>query len=147
MLIKQISVFLENTIGRLTKLTKVLADNNIDIIAISVADTTDFGILRCIVDDPEKAQEVLRANNFTASTTRVMAVELDDRPGGLSTVLGYLSDEDISIEYIYSFVRNRSNKALILFKVSDPNKAVEILQENSVRTLCLEEILGMSVED
>ncbi|MGI6664418.1 MAG: ACT domain-containing protein [Christensenellaceae bacterium] len=142
MLIKQISVFLENRAGRLTELTKVLATHNIDIIAISIADTADFGILRCIVDDPAKAEEVLRANGFTASTTRVIAVELDDRPGGLSAVLEYLSEEGISIEYVYSFVRSKSDKALILFKVNDPDEALAILGKHNVNTLCLADIVG-----
>lgn len=141
MLIKQISVFLENTPGRLAKLTKILAENEIDIIAICIADTTDFGILRCIVDDPEKAVEVLVQHNFTASTTKVMAVELEDIPGGLAKVLEYLSEGDISIEYVYSFVRARKDKALILFRVNDPEKAMEILQKNNVRIMGLEDIL------
>ncbi len=141
MLIKQISVFLENTPGRLAKLTKILAENEIDIIAICIADTTDFGILRCIVDDPDKAVDVLVKNNFTASTTKVMAVELSDKPGGLAQVLEYLSGENISIEYVYSFVRSRKDKALILFRVSEPEKAVAILQKNGVKILCMDDIV------
>ena len=140
MLIKQISVFLENTMGRLAKLTRVLADGGVDIIAISIADTTDFGILRCIVDDPDKAVGLLRENNFTASITSVIAVEVEDKPGGLADVLSYLSTEGISIEYVYSFVRSRSQKALILFKVNQPENALAVLTEHGVETLCLRDI-------
>ncbi len=140
MLVKQISVFVENKPGRLSKLTRTLADSQIDIIAICIADTVDFGILRCIVDDPDKAVEVLKKSGFTASMTQVLAVELSDEPGGLATVLEYLSADEIDVEYIYSFVHSRKDKALILFKVNKPEKAIEILQQKNVPILCLKDI-------
>ena len=142
MLVKQISVFVENATGRLSKLTRTLADEGIDIIAICIADTVDFGILRCIVNDPDKAVIVLKENGFTASMTKVLAVELEDVPGGLATVLEYLSQESIGVEYVYSFVRSRQDKALILFKVDDPEKAVSVLQQNQVRILCHNDIIN-----
>ena len=87
MLMKQMSVFVENTTGRLSDLTGVLAENNIDIIACTIADTVDFGILRCIVEDPEKATEILKEHGFTASITEVIAVSVEDKPGGLDKIL------------------------------------------------------------
>ena len=135
MLIKQISVFVENKQGRLHMLTDVLAREGIDLKAMTIADTMDFGIMRCIVQDPEKTLKVIRDNNFTASITEVIAVELPDVPGGLSNVLGILSDNGISVEYLYSFVRMHKNNALIIFRVEDPEAAVKILKDNNVNVL------------
>src|SRR5664279_4957129 len=115
MLIKQISVFVENKQGRLHMLTDVLAREGIDLKAMTIADTMDFGIMRCIVQDPEKTLKVIRENNFTATITEVIAVEVPDVPGGLSNILKILSDANISVEYLYSFVRTHKNNALIIF--------------------------------
>ena len=106
MLIKQMSVFVENTTGRLAELTRVLGNDGIDIKASCIADTVDFGILRCIVDDPEEATKVLKENGFTASITEVIAVELEDRPGGFADVLEILAKEQIGVDYIYSTIRS-----------------------------------------
>lgn len=138
MQLKQLSVFVENTTGRLNKLMRTLADNGIDLIAISISDTVDFGILRCIVNDPDKAEAVLKNAGFTASTTKVLAVELEDRPGGFADVLELLSKENIGVNYVYSFARAHADKALILFKVDDPKRATEVLSNGGVR------VLGMS---
>jgi hypothetical protein len=135
MLIKQISVFVENKQGRLHMLTDVLAREGIDLKAMTIADTMDFGIMRCIVQDPEKTLKVIRENNFTASITEVIAVEVPDVPGGLSNVLKILSDNGISVEYLYSFVRMHKNNALIIFRVEDPETAVGILEGNGVNVL------------
>ncbi len=135
MLTQQISVFIENTKGRLSKITGVLAKEDIDIIAISIADTTNFGILRCIVNDPKRALTVLKNAGFTANTTYVLAVELDDKPGGLNAVLELLNDADISVEYLYSFVRRGTDKALILFRVDDNDKTVKVLTDNNINIL------------
>ena len=140
MLVKQISVFVENTPGRLATLTRTLADHGINIAASSIADTMDFGILRCIADDPEKAAAVLKEHGFTASTTRVLAVELNDAPGGLADILEYLSEGELDVEYVYSSVRSRPGKALILVKVDDPEKAVDILQKKGASVLCWNDI-------
>lgn len=135
MLIKQISVFVENKQGRLHMLTDVLAKEGIDLKALTIADTTDFGIMRCIVQDPEKTLKVIRDNNFTATITEVIAAEVPDVPGGLSNVLKILSDNGISVEYLYSFVRMHKNNALIIFRVEDPEAAVKILKDNNVNVL------------
>lgn len=135
MLIKQISVFVENRQGRLHMLTEVLANEGIDLKAMTIADTTDFGIMRCIVADPEKTLKVIQANNFTATITEVVAVEVPDVPGGLSKVLKILDEANISVEYLYSFVRKHKDNALIIFRVENPANAVEILASKGVAVL------------
>lgn len=143
MLIKQMSVFVENTTGRLAELTRVLADDGIDIKASCIADTVDFGILRCIVDDPEEATRVLKENGFTASITEVIAVELEDRPGGFADVLEVLAKEKIGVDYIYSTVRSKEGAAVIVIKVEDPRKAVEVLEKHDIKLYKMEELKEM----
>ncbi|MGI6188476.1 MAG: ACT domain-containing protein [Caldicoprobacteraceae bacterium] len=140
---RQISVFLENKRGKLAEVTGVLADNNIDMWAISIADTTNFGILRIIVDDPDKAVDVMRNAGYTVSTTEVLAVEVPDQPGGLHQVLDILRKEGISIEYLYSFVRRPAEKALILFKVDCLNDAVDILKRTGISVLTNDQVCGL----
>ncbi len=135
MVIKQISVFVENKQGRLYTLTDVLAKEGIDLKAMTIADTMDFGIMRCIVADPDKTLKVIRENDFTASITEVIAVEVPDVPGGLSKVLKLLSEAQISVEYLYSFVRKHKDNALIIFRVEDPNGAVQALNKGGVNVL------------
>jgi hypothetical protein len=142
-LFRQISVFLENKRGKLAEVTGVLADNNIDMWAISIADTTNFGILRIIVDDPDKAVDVMRNAGYTVSTTEVLAVEVPDQPGGLHQVLDILRKEGISIEYLYSFVRRPAEKALILFKVDCLNDAVDILKRTGISVLTNDQVCGL----
>ena len=133
MLIKQRSVFVENTTGRLAQLTRVLGNDGIDIKASCIADTVDFGILRCIVDDPEEATRVLKEHGFTASITEVIAVELEDRPGGFADVLEILAKENIGVNYIYSTIRSKEGAAIIVLKVEDPQKAIDVLLSNNVK--------------
>ena len=133
MLIKQMSVFVENTTGRLAQLTRVLGNDGIDIKASCIADTVDFGILRCIVDDPEEATRVLKEHGFTASITEVIAVELEDRPGGFADVLEILAKENIGVNYIYSTIRSKEGAAIIVLKVEDPQKAFDVLLSNNVK--------------
>lgn len=140
MFAKQVSVFLENKLGRLAMVTKILGDNGIDISAMSLADTTNFGILRMIVNAPDKAVEVLKEANFTVSTTDVLAVEVDDRPGGLAEILKVLHEYGISIEYAYSFIKRSGDKAFILFRVENPQRAVELLKGTGVRVLDEKEV-------
>lgn len=135
MLVKQISVFLENKSGRLAEVTKVLGDNNIDISALSIADTTDFGILRLIVNNPDDAEKVLKENGFTVSCTNVIAIAVIDEPGGLAEVLEILEKNGTGIEYMYAFVGKTTNEALVILRVEEPDKAVAILEANNVKVL------------
>jgi hypothetical protein len=143
MMLKQISVFLENKKGTLAAATKVLADNGVDLIALSIADTTDFGIMRCIVNKPEAALKLLAENGFAASTTEVLAVQVPDRPGGLAEVLAILYAEGINVEYLYSFVRTPSEHALILFRVEDNARCMKVLADNGIVFLPGEQVYSM----
>lgn len=135
MYIKQISVFIENRKGRLAEFCRLLGDNGIDMIAITIADTTSFGILRAIVNDVDKAVAVLRAANYAVTITEVLAVSICDQPGGLAVALELLRDAGISVEYLYSFVRHIGNDCAILFRVDQPEAAVEVFQKNNIRLL------------
>ena len=147
MFIKQISVFMENRPGRLAEITKVLSDNHIDMRAINIADTTDFGILRMIVNNPIKAEKVLRENNMTASVTDVIAVSITDTVGAFSKVIEILKNEDISIEYIYSFIGEKSEKAVIVIKTNNIACSIELLQKNGVKVLSTEELGNLEYAD
>ncbi len=143
MFIKQISVFVENKKGRLHSLTKTLADNGIDLKALSIADTSNFGILRCIVNDPIKALDIIKSANFTASVTEVLAVEVEDNPGGLAKVLEALMESEISVEYLYSFVGTHSENALIIFRVDELQKAFDALKNRDVKILSEEVVYNL----
>jgi len=130
--IKQISIFLENKQGRLAEVTRTLGENNIDIRALSLADTTDFGVLRLIVSNPERARQVLNENGFAVSINDVIAIEVEDKPGGLAKVLAILDRKGISIEYMYAFVNSKPNTAMVIFRVEDPAKALEILKSEDI---------------
>ena len=129
MRVEQIAVFLENKSGRLAEITRVLAENNINIRALSVADTADFGILRLIVDKVDEAKEVLKANSFTVGKTNVIAVEVPDRTGGLAGVLKTVEAAGLNVEYMYAFVNNSGENAVLIFRFDDMDKAISALQE------------------
>lgn len=135
MSIKQISVFMENRPGRLAEITRVLAKNNIDMRAINIADTTDFGILRMIVSEPDRAEKVLRDNDMTASITDVIAISIDDKIGSFSDVMSILEKGDISVEYIYSFIGEKSAKAGIVIRTNNGEKALELFEKSGVNIL------------
>lgn len=132
---KQISVFLENKAGRLSHVTRVLGEAGINIRALSIADTSDFGILRIIVSDPEKAYRILKDASFTVSETEVIAVQVPDSPGGLATVLEQMSEANLNIEYLYAFLGTTENDALVIFKVEDFERARQTFQEKGIRFL------------
>lgn len=132
---KQISVFLENKAGRLSRVTRVLGEAGINIRALSIADTSDFGILRIIVSDPEKAYRILKDAGFTVSETEVIAVQVPDSPGGLATVLEQMSEANLNIEYLYAFLGTTENDALVIFKVEDFERARQTFQEKGIRFL------------
>ncbi|MFZ5647736.1 MAG: ACT domain-containing protein [Bacillota bacterium] len=135
MKIKQISVFLENKSGRLAKVTRVLGENSLNIRALSIADTTDFGILRLIVNDPDTAYKVLKEAGFSVNSTDVIAVEIPDVPGGLAAPLECLRDSCINIEYLYAFLTRASKAALVVFRVEQIDEAIKVLQDKGIKIL------------
>lgn len=135
MKVQQISVFLENKSGRLAQLTEILGNNGINIRALSIADTSDFGILRLIVSDPLQASKVLKDADFTVTMTDVIAVEVKDEPGGLAVVLKILEAANINIEYLYAFLEKSSNDALVVFRVEQVGEAIELLAKSGIKLL------------
>ena len=143
MTIQQISVFVPNVPGWLADITETLAKNEIDIRALSIADTTDFGILRIIVDKPAETLAVLRGNDMIVTVTDVLAVHIDDQPGGLSFILRLLADANISIEYLYAFVTRKENNAYVVFRLEDNAAANDIFEKNGVKLAAPEDIYEM----
>jgi hypothetical protein len=141
--VEQISIFLENKSGRLAEVTGVLSEAGINIRALSLADTADFGILRLIVNDTEKARQVLRDNGFTVEKTRVVAIEVPDKPGGLAKILDTIKDEGINVEYMYAFVQKSGQNAIVIFRFDELEKAITILQKVGVRTLEGEDLYAL----
>ncbi len=140
MVIKQLSIFVENKHGRLEAIIDALGKNGVNISALSIADTTDFGILRLIVDDTEKAKKTLNDIGVIAKVTDVIAVYIDDRTGGLASVLKVVSDGGVSIEYMYAFLGRTEGKALMVLKADDEAKAEKILTENGIKLAAPDEI-------
>jgi hypothetical protein len=143
MKVEQISVFLENRAGRLAEVTKTLAENQINIRALSLADTSDFGILRLIVTDNEKAKDALKAKGFTVGRTNVVAAEVGDQPGGLHTILEMLNAGGVNVEYMYAFVTQSGRNAILIFRFDRTDQAIEVLQKNSVRILSGKELSSL----
>ncbi len=141
MAIKQISVFLENKKGRLLAVTRLLAENKINLRALSVADTTDFGILRMIVNDTSRAYEILKNAGFTLKITEVIGVDTTDEPGALNEVLEVLEKGSINIEYIYAFCTAQSGHALNVIRVDKMDAVNDILEQNGIKTLAPDEIV------
>ena len=137
---KQLSIFLENKVGRLAEVTCALGDEGINIRALSLADTSDFGVLRLIVDDPNRAQKALREEGYTVSITEVIVVEVPDKPGGLGSVLSSFTDLGVNIEYMYAFAGKNGDNAIVVFRVEDPDRAIPILRQHGVRLLKEDEI-------
>ncbi|MDR1654561.1 MAG: ACT domain-containing protein [Treponema sp.] len=130
--IKQISVFLENNAGRLGEVTKVLANAGINLRAISIADTADFGILRLIVNDHQKALLALMEAGFTTRITNVAAVEIEDRPGSLAKVMELFQKSQVNIEYLYASLEGKEGKAVVIFKLQEHDKGLGIVQESGL---------------
>ena len=135
MKVEQISIFLENKAGRLAEVTSSLSDAGVNIRALSLADTSDFGILRLLVDDHEKAKDALKEHGFTVSRTSVVAVEVPDKPGGLNGLLQLLGSRSINVEYMYAFVSSRRNNAIIVFRFDRPEDAIVVLQEEGIHVV------------
>ena len=124
---EQISVFLENKAGRLCEVTGVLADAEVNIRALALADTSDFGVLRLIVDKTEKAKEALKKAGFTVGKTDVLAVEVPDQPGGLHHILNLLQSSHINVEYMYAFVQQSGNNAVMIFRFDNTDEALKVM--------------------
>ena len=140
MFVKQISVFVENKFGRMAEIIDALAKNSIDISALSLADTSEFGILRLIVDKPEFAVDVLKEEGVIVKLNDVLAVAIDDVPGGLSKALTVLTDANVVIEYMYAFIGKADGKAMTVIRVDDEPKAVEALKNGGVALLTTDDI-------
>jgi len=135
MKVEQISIFIENKSGRLAEVSGILGDSGVNIRALSLADTSDFGILRLIVDDSEKALQVLRGHKFTVSKTEVIGVAVPDSPGGLSSILHILDQNNVNVEYMYAFVERSGDNAVIIFRFDDIDEAIRVLAENRITIL------------
>ena len=138
--IHQISVFLENRIGQLAEITKLLAEAGVDIRALSIAETSDYGLARMIVDDSQKASSILLQHGDILSMTPVWAVEVPDRPGGLAEVLGVLADSGVDVEYMYSLFTHREGCAYMVMRVSDDPRFLSALGDRKIKLMTKEEL-------
>ncbi len=143
MILQQISIFLENKSGRLAEVTALLGNAGVNIRALTLADTADFGILRLIVSDNDLAEKVLRENGFTVGKTNVVAIEVPDRPGGLSDVLKVLGREGINVEYMYAFVAKSGGNAVVIFRFDEPERAIGFLTREGIKVLPGEKVYNL----
>jgi len=143
MKVEQISIFIENKSGRLAEVTKVLGEAGVNIRALALADTSDFGILRLIVDKTDTAKTALKEHGFTVSKTEVVAVEVPDRPLGLFGILQVLDSSRVNVEYMYAFVERCGENAVIIFRFDDPGEAIRVLTQNGVTVLEAERVCTM----
>jgi hypothetical protein len=135
MKVEQISIFLENKEGRIAEVTSILYKANVNIRALSLADTNDFGVLRLIVDDSEVAEKALKENEFTVGKTNVVAVEVDDQPGGLHRILTILDDENLNVEYMYAYVPENVEKPIMIFRFDNTEAAIAALESKNIRVV------------
>ena len=143
MKIKQLSIFLQNRMGSLSKPLEVLTENEINIKAMCMADTSEFGILRLVVDNPEKGQGVLSENNFLVKITEIIGVEMNDTPGGLTTVLKVIKDNGIDLEYLYAFTHDKVGKAILLLHADNIAELISVLQDNNIVIVPSEEAYNL----
>ena len=143
MKVEQISIFLENKSGRLAEVTNILSRAGVNIRALSLADTADFGILRLIVNQGDLAKQVLKESGFTVGKTEVVALEVPDRPGGLGEILKILHESGINVEYMYAFVQRSGDNAVIIFRFDELDKAISVLTSAGVRVLRGEEVYSL----
>lgn len=135
MKVEQISIFIENKSGRLAEVARVLGEKGVNIRALSLADTSDFGILRLLVDDTDVAQNTLKESGFTVNKTEVVAVEVPDQSGGLCKILQVLDDAKVNVEYMYAFVERNAGNAVIIFRFDETDSAIEVLQAKGISIL------------
>ncbi len=143
MKIKQLSIFLENRKGRMKKALDVLEEGGVNIRALSIADTSDFGILRLIVPEPVKTKKLLEDNNFIVRIGEVIAVRMTDKPGGLGIILGILDKHDINLEYLYAFVEEKEEMAIVLLHPDNIDEGITALQKDGAKVISAKEIYGL----
>ena len=143
MYIQQISVFVENKPGNLSELTSFLAGNNINLRALEVADASDYGIIRIIVDDPYTTLTTLKDNEWICNMTEVIGVKFPDEPGSMAKTMKILADADISVEYCYAFLAKKSDDALMIFRVEDNKKVASLLKENGIKLIKQDDLSDM----
>ena len=142
MKVTQISVFLENKKGRLFEVCDLLGRHEINIRALNIAETADYGVLRMVVDDPADALNVLKENNIIANRTEVVAVEVSDRPGGLAAILRILNNSEVNVEYMYGFFEKGPDQAVLVFRFDDTDQAIALLKKHHVRIVTSADIEG-----
>jgi hypothetical protein len=143
MKVKQLSIFIQNEIGSLSKPLEVLSNNNINIRAMSMADTSEFCILRLVVDNPVKGKEILEKNNFLVKTIETIAIEMNDTPGGLTEILKILKENNINLEYLYAFTHEKQGKAILLLHSDNINDLIDALNKNNVVIVNSQEIYDL----
>lgn len=143
MTVKQISVFVENKAGKLAELTEYLHEQEIDMRALSIAETQDFGIVRIIVDDAYKTSCILKEAGYVASITPVLAVEMPDEPGSLFKILKILGDGNVNLEYMYAFLTRKEDTAYMVLRVEDNEKAADILSKRGIHTICQDAVANL----
>ncbi len=143
MKVKQISIFIENKSGRLAEVARVLGDKGVNIRALSLADTSDFGILRLLVDDTDIALATLKEGGFTVNKTDVVAVEVPDQPGGLCKILQVLDKAQVNVEYMYAFVERNAGNAVIIFRFDEIDSAIDTLQGKGINILSGEQLYSL----
>ena len=143
MKIKQLSIFLQNEIGSLSKPLEILSQNDVNIKALCMADTSEFSILRLVVNDPEKGKESLEKNNFLVKITDIIGVEMDDTPGGLTSILKVLKDNTIDLEYLYAFSHDKTGKAILLLHSDDIDTLINVLKQNNKTLISSKEVYNL----
>ncbi len=143
MKVEQIAIFLENRAGRLAEIANILAENNINIRAMSLADTADFGILRLIVNNTDLAVKILKENRFTVGKTEVVVVEVTDQPGGLASALKVIKEADLNIEYMYALSQRSGKEGLIIFRFDEIESAITAFKKANLRILTGEEVYAI----
>lgn len=142
MIIQQVSVFIENKSGKIYEAASVLAEKNVNIRSLTLADTASFGVLRMIVDKPDVAYEAFKASGLTAKISEVLAIEVPDQVGGFAAVMKIMSDAGINVEYMYAFVEKNQDNAVLIFRFDDVRKTLELLKGKGLRILQAREVLS-----
>ena len=143
MKIKQLSIFLQNRMGSLSKPLEVLSNANVNIRAMCMADTSEFGILRLVVDNPEKGKDALEESGFLVKITEIIGVEMNDTPGGLTSVLNIIKDNEIDLEYLYAFTHEKEGKAILLLHSDDIDRLISVLKDSDITVVQSNEVYNL----